>query len=173
MPDAAAYSAVETLRDGRRIEIRALRPSDREDMIKAVGQTGAESFYRRFFSPRRDFTEQQIAYFVNVDFSSHVALVAVAEEDGRPAIVGGGRYIVCEPACAELAFAVIDRYQGQGVGSALLRHIVGLARDAGLAELVADVLPENIPMLTLLRRSGFDFDARRGPGAVHARRRIA
>jgi hypothetical protein len=31
-------------------------------------------------------------------------------------VVGGGRYIVVEPGRAEIAFAVIDQYQGQASG---------------------------------------------------------
>ena len=76
------------------------------------------------------------------DFLTHVALVVVAEQDGKPVIVGGGRYIVIKPGQAEVAFAVVDQFQGQGIGTALLRHLSSLAREAGLQEFVAEVLPE-------------------------------
>ena len=36
MTEAAKYSAVEQLRDGREIEIRALRPVDEEAMLAAI-----------------------------------------------------------------------------------------------------------------------------------------
>ena len=68
---------------------------------------------------------------MDVDFVDHVALVAVVEEDGRPMIAGGGRYVVVQPGQAELAFAVVDEYQGQRIGAALLRHLVAIARAAG------------------------------------------
>jgi hypothetical protein len=109
MSETAEYSAVELLRDGRRVEIRALRPDDRDDLIAAVGRTSDQSLYRRFFGARRGFSEREIAFFVNVDFVNHVALVAVADEGGRPLIVGGGRYVVVQPGKAEVAFAVVDR----------------------------------------------------------------
>jgi GNAT superfamily N-acetyltransferase len=67
---------------------------------------------------------------VNVDFTDHVALVAVVKEGGRRMIIGGGRYIVVRPGTAELAFAVVDKYQGRGIGAALMRHLAALARDA-------------------------------------------
>ena len=51
---------------------------------------------------------------------------------------------VSRPGAAEVAFVVIDDYQGQGIGAALLRHLAAIARSAGLKELVAEVLPENI-----------------------------
>jgi len=53
MIEAAAYSAVETLRDGRSVTIRALKPEDRSAMLSAVGRVSAQSLYRRFFGPKR------------------------------------------------------------------------------------------------------------------------
>ena len=44
---AADYSVVEHLRDGRAIEIRALRPDDRTGMLAAIGQTSSDSLRRR------------------------------------------------------------------------------------------------------------------------------
>jgi RimJ/RimL family protein N-acetyltransferase len=154
MMNAAKYSAGDVLRDGRRIVIRALRTDDRADLLGAVERTSAQSLYRRFFCARRDFSEKEIEFFVNVDFVNHVALVATVEEENRTAIVGGGRYVAVQPGTAEVAFAVVDEYQGQGIGGALLRHLVAIARKAGLEKLVADVLPDNIPMLKVFEKSG-------------------
>jgi GNAT superfamily N-acetyltransferase len=50
--------------------------------------------------------------------------------------------IVIKPGQAEVAFAVVDQFQGQGIGSALLRRLSSRAREAGLQEFVAEVLPE-------------------------------
>ena len=152
--EPARYSAVEKLRDGRRLVIRALKPEDRAGLLAAVDGTSSESLYRRFFSARRRFTERETAYFVNVDFKTHVALVALVDEEGRPVIVGGGRYIVVEPEKAELAFAVVDAYQRQGIGAALMRHLAIIAREAGLRQFVAELLAENTPMLKVFEHSG-------------------
>ena len=59
MPTAAAFSTVDVLRNGQRVEIRALRPTDREDMLTAVGRTSTQSLYRRFFTVRRHFSEAE------------------------------------------------------------------------------------------------------------------
>jgi RimJ/RimL family protein N-acetyltransferase len=155
MTQAAAYSAVETLRDGRSVTIRALRPEDRSAMLSAVGRVSAQSLYRRFFGPKREFTEKETDFFVNVDFVEHVALAAVIDENAKSTIIGAGRYIMTQPGKAELAFATIDEYQGQGVGTALLRHLVLIARQSELQQLVAEVLPENVAMLTLFKKFGF------------------
>jgi RimJ/RimL family protein N-acetyltransferase len=154
MTDAAHYSAFETLPDGERIEIRAQRPQDRDGIRAALARTSEQSFYHRFFTVKREFSEKEAHYFLDIDFVKHVALVAIAEESGRSTIVGGCRFIVMQPGVAEISFLVIDAYQGRGIGSALMRHIVALAREAGLKELFADVLAENVPMLNVFRRSG-------------------
>src|SRR5689334_20647036 len=104
MLTSADYSVAERLRDGRSVVIRALRPDDRDDMLAALGRTSAESLRRRFFVPKRGLSEAEVAFFMNIDFDNHVALVAEIEENGRPVIAGGGRYVVVKPGQAELAF---------------------------------------------------------------------
>lgn len=167
MQKAANYSAKERLRDGRRIEVRALRPDDREDMLAAIGRTSPQSLQRRFFMPKRGFSETELAFFMNIDFDNHVALVAQIDEDGRPSIVGGGRYIVVKPDQAEIAFVVVDAYQRQGIGAALMRHLARLAREAGLKELIAEVLPENTAMLKVFSKFGFRPGPDQEPRVVH------
>jgi RimJ/RimL family protein N-acetyltransferase len=172
MMEAAKYSAVQRLRDGRRGEIRALRPADRTELLAAVARTSTQSLYRRFFTVKRRFSEREIAFFLNVDFINHVALVAVVEEGGRPVIVGGARYVVVRPGAAEVAFAVVDQYQRQGIGAALMHHLAAIACEAGLEELIAEVLPENTPMLKVFEKSGFRLSTSRTSGVVHVTLRL-
>jgi hypothetical protein len=77
---AAHYSAYDTYAMGARLKSRALGP-----------------LQRRFFVMKRHFSDKERAFFMEVDFSNHVALVVLAEEAGKHVIVGGGRYIVFEP----------------------------------------------------------------------------
>lgn len=173
MLNAAKYSAMERLHDGRGVEIRALRPEDQAGLLAAIDRTSSQSMYRRFFGAKREFSEKEVAHFLKVDFINHVALVAVVEEEGRAAIVAGGRYVTLRPGVAEVAFVVIDGYQGQGIGAALLRHLAVIARDSGLKEFIAEVLPENIPMLKMFEKSGLKLSTKREPGAVHVALQLA
>jgi GNAT superfamily N-acetyltransferase len=128
--------------------------------------------YRRFFSPKRNFSEGEIAFFSNVDFTSHVALVATVDEGGTSVVAGGGRYVVSAPGQAEVAFMVIDAYQGQGIGSALMRHLIVIAREAGLQELTAEVLAENAAMVGVFQKCGLSMSTQRHGGTVHVSLRL-
>jgi RimJ/RimL family protein N-acetyltransferase len=173
MQERADYSAVEHLGDGRPIQIRALRPDDRAEMLAAIGRTSPQSLQRRFFAPKKGFSEREMAFFLNIDFKSHVALVAQIDEAGHPVIVGGGRYIIVRPGQAEIAFVVVDRFQGQGIGTILMRHLALLARDAGLKELIAAVLPENTAMLKVFSKFGFRPGSKREAQVIHMTMQLA
>jgi GNAT superfamily N-acetyltransferase len=173
MSEAAKFCVIERLRDGRQIQIRALRPGDEAEMLAAVDRASAQSLYQRFFGVKRGFTEKEVSFFMDVDFVSHVALVAVTQVSGRERIIGGGRYVVTAPGTAELAFTVDDDYQGRGIGTRLLRHLRELARAAGLRELTAEVMATNTAMLKLFEKSGFSLDAQPVAGVVQAALRLS
>ena len=82
-------------------------------------------------------------------------------------IVGGARYIVSQPGCAEIAFAIDDPHQKLGIATHLISHLIEIARAAGLEAFVAEVLPENVPMLKVFERCGLAMTTRRERGIVH------
>ena len=171
--NAANYATGEHLRDGGCIEIRALKPDDKTNLLAAVSRMSGQSIRRRFFGAKRDFSEKEQAFYLNVDFVSHVALVAVVEAGNRMTIVGGARYVVVRPGTAEVAFAVVDEFQAQGIGPILLRHLAVVARAAGVSELVAEVLPENAAMLKVFGKCGLNVTMKRDVGTVHVKLQIS
>jgi ribosomal protein S18 acetylase RimI-like enzyme len=101
------------------------------------------------------------------DFRNHVALVACTEDEGRSTIIGGGRYVMFEPGRAEMAFVVIDAWQGCGIGGLLTCHLIAIAREAGLTELTAEVLSDNAAMLRVFGKFGFTPATTRDPSVIH------
>ena len=91
----------------------SLKPDDKDAAIEP-SNASVPSLYRRFFGVKRDFTEKEVAFFLNIDFIHHVALVAVVDEGGKPTIVGGGRYVTIERGEAEIAFARDRSVSGAG-----------------------------------------------------------
>jgi RimJ/RimL family protein N-acetyltransferase len=154
MFDPVSYHVAETLNDGREVEIRAQRPEDREALLVAVSRASKETLYHRFLVTKRNFSEEEQHFFLDIDYVKHVVLVAETIEDGRPVIIGGCRYIVVEPGRAEVAFSVIDAYQKKGLGTALMRRLAAIGREARLTEFFAEVLSDNVPMMKVFKRSG-------------------
>ena len=168
MSEAIGYTSCEFLRDRSQIEIRALMREDEAEMLATVERMSTQSLQRRFFVTKRHFSETERAFFMDVDFKSQVAIVALLEEsDRRKAIVGGGRYVVFEPGRAEMAFIVADAWQARGIGSILMRHLIKIARDAGLQELMGEVLPENSAMRRVFEKYGFKSVPHRALQTIH------
>lgn len=169
MSEPSNYSATETLRNGQRIEIRALKPQDRDDLIAAVGRTSSESLYRRFFAVRRQFSETEESFYLNIDFASHVALVALAEENGQRSI---RRWRTLRRQRAWTGGSCLHRgrqISGAGTWRGILRHLAVIARQAGLGELVAYVMPDNRAMLKVFAKSGLKYTAKREAGSVYVK----
>ncbi len=166
------FHVTETLHDGSTVEIRAQKPEDREEILAEVQHASTETLYHRFFAVKRNFSEKEQHFFFDVDFVNHVVLIAVAKSNGHSRIVGGVRFVVTEPGKAEVAFSVVDDYQGHGLGAVLMHHIIAIAREAGIREFVAEVLSDNAAMLAVFEHSGLITTARREGATVHVAMRF-
>jgi RimJ/RimL family protein N-acetyltransferase len=88
-----------------------------------------------------------------------VALVATLDPAPDAPLVGVARYDLLpgppgHPRRAELGIVVEDAHQGRGIGTTLLKHLLAIAHDKGIAEITAEVLPQNTKMLELVAGSG-------------------
>jgi len=148
----ADYLAHETLLDGRKLVIRAIRPEDKPILQEGMHHLSPQSLYFRFFGHKKELSVKELNYFTEIDFIHHVGLLASIVENGQEVPAGVGRYIVSdkpEDSCAELAFAVDEKYQGHGIGTHLLKHLTIIARAEGLKEFRARVLSDNKKMLAV------------------------
>ena len=169
---ASRYSRHEKLRDGSTILIRAIRPDDRVRFLQHFKSLSAESIYFRFFGLKRGLTETELDYYTRLDFANHVGLAAVVTDNGCERFIGVGRYIVTASGNqnlkrAEVAFAVLDSYQGCGIGTLLLEHLAAIGRECGVREFVAEVMGANTRMIEVFENSGFEVHESREPGDVH------
>ncbi|MGH7906122.1 MAG: GNAT family N-acetyltransferase [Candidatus Binataceae bacterium] len=166
--DARNYAAEEVLLGGRMIHIRSIRPDDKARLLEHFAGLGAQTRYFRFFGYKRELTGQDLARYTELDFTRHVGLAATVWLIGRERFIGVGRYIRKEiPSRADLALAVLDKYQGEGIGPLLLRHLAYVAHTNGIAQFEADVLGDNSRMLAVLRKSRCIIDHANSAGIIH------
>ncbi len=109
-----SYAVDELLRDGSPIHIRAIIPADKDLLFAHFNGLSADSRRTRFFGAKRTLTGEELARFTELDFDNQVGLTATLTEDGTERFIGVGRYFRLQDSThAEVAFAVLDEFQGQ------------------------------------------------------------
>ncbi|MGH2608143.1 MAG: GNAT family N-acetyltransferase [Tepidiformaceae bacterium] len=141
------------LRDGTRMLIRRLQPDDDVRLGRLAGRLSPEALRLRFFTARKRFTQAQLRQLVALDFERNAAFAAVCPDDDEIRAVG--RMAGGAAGTAEVAFIVEDVYQGQGIATELLQHLVAFARTKGYEEFTAIVLAENRDMFDVFSASRY------------------
>lgn len=135
-------------------EIRPIRPDDKEGLKLGLAMLSSESKRQRFFSSRKDFTEKELSFFTEVDQHNHIAFVAISKKIEGPQPAGSVRCVRDllhgRPDFAELAITIVDCYQGQGLGKALLDILAEKALKEGIHYLYGDYHASNIKIQKLL-----------------------
>ena len=141
------------------IEIRPVQAEDRAALAAGYDRLSERSRYRRFLSPHPRLTDAELRYFTEIDHHDHEALVATDTTSGDG--VGIARFIrsPVDHRVAELAVAVADDWQGQGIGTRLAVALADRAREEGIAAFTALVLTDNALMLSIIRELGVVHDA--------------
>ena len=166
-----AFSLLAVLRNGTPVTIRVMRPDDRERLVAAFAKLERDSIYVRFFSFRKEIPERALDRIADIDFENLLGLVATVGEGAAETVVGSATY-VANPVSdgirsAEVAFTIVEDYQGQGLGGRLFEAAASLARRHGIARFTADVLSSNAAMLRVFLRSGLPMRRRRDGSTIH------
>ena len=144
-----------TLKDGRRVRVRPIRPED-EVLYPAFGEKmDPEDVRLRFFSPLKEATHAFIARLTQLDYAREMALAALDPETNE--LMGVVR-IAADPdlQCAEYAVIVRSDLKGLGLGWGLMQRIIAYARSIGLKRITGEVLRENTTMLRMAEGLGFE-----------------
>ena len=141
------------LRDGSEVAVRAIRPDDRDAIVKAFEHLSEQSRYQRFMTAIDELSPSQLAYLTDVDHHDHEALVAIDPATGDG--VGVARFVRLDDATsAEAAVTVIDEWQGRGLGVALCNLLAERAREEGVTKFTALLLASNDQMHDVLASLG-------------------
>ncbi len=136
--------------------MRPILPQDKDRLREGLSLLSEQSRYRRFLTSLDTLNDQQVRYLTEIDYSDHMAWVALDPALAAQPGLGVARYIRLaeEPATAEAAVTVLDNHQGRGIGTILLEVLAESARAHGIHTFRADVLTENTPMVEILRDLG-------------------
>src|SRR4051794_6548288 len=157
------------LRDGTTLRLRAPRAADADAVLSFFSSLSERSRYLRFHGIPA-LGPKLVASFVDPDWAERGALVGVAGAPDAERVVALASYVrLRDPRVAEAAFAVADELQGHGAGMRLLEQLADAAAAEGVATFVAEVMPENRPMLQVFADAGFAESRKLEGGIVEVR----
>jgi len=163
LDDLRQHSDILRLRTGKPVTVRFVEPRDAEALQAYFRSLSTRSRYNRFLGAISELPATQLDQFIHVGEADRFSVVAVMSIDGTETIVGEARYAFdADTDSFEFGLSVDDRWQGHGVGAALLRNLECRAAAFGAHRLFGDTLRSNDAMLGLARKSGFAFT--RSPG---------
>ncbi len=156
--DLRQHSDTLRLRSGKSLAVRFLEPGDAESLQAYFRSLTTRSRYNRFLGALSELPKDLLDHFVRTGEDDHFSVIATMTIDGRETIVGEARYAY-DPMrdSFEFGLSVDDRWQGQGIGSAVLRNLECRAAAFGATRLFGDTLRSNAVMIALARKSGFAF----------------
>ena len=136
---------------GEQLTIRPIRPEDAAAHAAMFSRITPEDVRYRFFSTLRELSPERIARMTQVDYDREMAFIAVRANGDT---VGVSR-LVCEGDTGEFAVIVQPDMKSHGVARHLMERLIEWGRSQHMTAIVGQVLAENAPMLTFVRKLGF------------------
>jgi len=148
--------------DSQPMLLRPIRPEDGERLAAFYAKASPADMRLRFFMARREVPHSELARYCQIDYEREMTFIALApaDESGVRQMAGEAR-AVADPdnRKAEFAVQVASRWQGKGLGRALMEKLLQYLRERGLEEVEGQCLRENVGMATLAKKLGFEVGA--------------
>ncbi len=156
--DLRQYSDTLRSRSGEAVTVRFVEPRDAEPLQTYFRSLTTRSRYNRFLGAMRELPATLLEHFIHVGEAEQFSAVATMMFDGYETIVGEVRYAFhAETSSIEFGLSIDDRWQGHGIGKALLKNLECRASSFGAERLFGDTLRSNEAMISLARKSGYAF----------------
>ncbi len=163
-PYPSQYIKTITTEDNLEITLRPIRPEDEPKMVKFHETLSERSVYLRYFRAfqlDQRVEHERLTRICFVDYDRDMAIVVTHKnpKTDEEEIIAAGR-LTKERTGDEAEFAILvsDRYQSQGVGTAMLVHLLEIGRQEGVKRVVAYLLTENRGMRAICLKLGFRLE---------------
>jgi GNAT superfamily N-acetyltransferase len=159
--DLKQYSDVLRTRSGDQVNVRFVEPRDADALQNYFRALTTRSRYNRFLGATSELPPSVLDQFIHIGELDRFSVIATMLVDGHEIIVGEARYAF-EDGSIEFGLSIDDRWQGHGIGKALLKNLECRAASFGAFRLFGDTLRSNEAMIGLARKSGYVFSASPG-----------
>ena len=156
--DLRQHSDVLPLPNGRTVSVRFVEPDDAGALQNYFRSLSVRSRYNRFLGAMSELPATQLDQFIHVGELDRFSVIALMTVDGFETIVGEARYgFEATTGNFEFGVSIDDRWQGHGIGTALLKNLECRAAALGATRIFGDTLRSNEAMINLARKSSFAF----------------
>ena len=141
----------ETLRDGSRVLVRPIRSDDAPAERAFIEALSPDARHNRFLGQVGYPSDAMVKHFVELDFIHELGFVAVDQDADADVFLGVGRYSTgpgSNPTSCECAVSVLDAWQGRGLGTALMTHLIEAAKERGVTRMWSLDAAENTRCVT-------------------------
>ncbi|WP_407157944.1 GNAT family N-acetyltransferase [Bradyrhizobium sp. STM 3557] len=158
LADLDQYSDVVHTRRGEAVTVRFVTPDDAEALQAYVRGLSSRSRYNRFLGAMSELPRAVLEDFTHTGRDDRFSLMAIMEVGGVERVVAEARYAFHpEDHGVEFGLSVQDRWQGHGIGPALMQNVECRAAALGSKTMFGDTLRSNDVMITLAKKSGYLF----------------
>jgi RimJ/RimL family protein N-acetyltransferase len=160
--DLRRHADILRLRNGKRVRLRFVEPADAEALQGYFRSLTGSSRYNRFLGAMSELSKTELEHFTHAGIDDRFSVIATVSIGGSETIVGEARYAFdADSDSLEFGLSIDDRWQSQGIGSAILSNLQCRAAAFGAKRLFGDTLRSNAAMIGLARTS--DFAIRHNP----------
>ncbi|TVM14114.1 GNAT family N-acetyltransferase [Oceanidesulfovibrio indonesiensis] len=151
-----------TLKDGRRVFLRPIRPEDEPAHWEFLEHVSAEDMRYRFFSNIGELPRTEMAKLTHIDYDREMAFIAkgsevCGDESGEEKTLGVVRASTSpDNEVAEFAILIRSDLKRLGLGKQLMQKIIEYCRSRGTHKIVGQALAENAGMVGLAEAVGFE-----------------
>ena len=158
LDDLRQHQDILRLGSGEALAVRFVEPRDAEALQHYFRSLTVRSRYNRFLGAMSELPPTELDHFIHAGERDRFSVIAVMTIDGVETIVGEARYgFQADTASFEFGVSIDDRWQGHGIGTALLRNLECRAAAFGARRLFGDTLRSNDVMIGLARKLDFSF----------------
>ncbi|MBN1796859.1 MAG: GNAT family N-acetyltransferase [Sedimentisphaerales bacterium] len=149
----------ETLKDSTEIFFRPVKPTDERALSEMMYSLSPASIRTRYMTQTMRFPHKDLQKLTNIDYEQNLAIVGTVPRVSGEQIVAIAQYFLDpKTLAAEVAFVVQDEWQQKGMGALLLDYLTQIAKQKGVRNFYAKVLPVNKAMLAVFYNSGYQIN---------------
>lgn len=152
------FEITKKLNDGTEILLRSIKPEDEPLWLGMFNNFSESSIWNRFFNVVKDPSHQFRVRFCDINYENEIAIVALLTKNGDK-MLGVVRFTLdAGKKSGELAFIVTDPWQGKGLGTMMVEHLINICRKKKIESIYSFILPNNYGAIRFLKKLDFRTD---------------